>query len=131
MENRAVALVFYHGQTSPYPYFLHLADCFNDPLQLMTELFQRPIALIDINQLPDDQLKQQPWIGIVARALKHIRAADISPYLLDLLQDCEGLDDHSNQWLDFIALCYTTPSEPATSSTWNSWSNPANNCRSL
>ena len=96
------ALVFYHGQTSPYPYSLHLADCFNDPLQLMTELFQRPIALIDINQLPDDQLKQQHWIGIVARALKHIRAADISPYLLDLLQDCEGLDDHSNQWLDFI-----------------------------
>jgi predicted transposase YdaD len=96
------ALVFYHGQTSPYPYSLQLADCFNDPLKLMANLFQHPIALIDINQLPDDQLKQQQWIGIVARALKHIRAADISPYLLDLLQDCEGLDDHSNQWLDFI-----------------------------
>ncbi|MFK4753314.1 Rpn family recombination-promoting nuclease/putative transposase [Oceanobacter antarcticus] len=44
----------------------------------MTELFQRPIALIDINQLPDDQLKQQQWIGIVARALKQIRAGDSS-----------------------------------------------------
>tara|TARA_R110000868_G_scaffold29064_4_gene108233 strand:- start:924 stop:1187 length:264 start_codon:yes stop_codon:yes gene_type:complete len=81
----------------------------------MTELFQRPIALIDINQLPDDQLKQQQWTGIVTRALKQIRAGGSSPYQLDLLYDSEGLDDHSILWLDFIRICYTTPSEPVIS----------------
>jgi len=96
------ALVYYHGRQTPYPYSMDLADCFRDPLGLMNNLFQGSIPLVDVNQLDDEALKQQQWIGIVARALKHIREADISPYLLEWLRDCEGLDDHSQQWLDFI-----------------------------
>jgi len=96
------ALVLYHGSQTPYPYSLNLADCFDDPLGVMRTLFQDPIPLIDVNQLSDDELRQQQWIGIVARALKHIRDPDIGPYLLEWLHDCEGLDDHSQQWLDFI-----------------------------
>jgi predicted transposase/invertase (TIGR01784 family) len=96
------ALVFYHGSQTPYPYSMTLADCFNDPLGLMRTLFQEPIDLVDVNQLSDEALKQQHWVGIVARALKHIREADIGPYLLEWLHDCEALDDHSQQWLDFI-----------------------------
>ena len=68
----------------------------------MKNLFQQPLHLVDVNQLSDTHLKQQQWIGIVARALKHIRKADIGPDLLEWLRDCQALDNHSQQWLDFI-----------------------------
>ena len=96
------ALVFYHGSQSPYPYSLNLADCFKDPLAIMERWFSEPLPLVDVQQLPDEALREQQWVGIVARALKHIRSTDISPHLLEWLEDCEGLDDHSQQWLDFI-----------------------------
>jgi predicted transposase/invertase (TIGR01784 family) len=96
------ALVFYHGSQTPYPYSMSLADCFKDPLGLMKTLFQEPIPLVDINQLSDDELKQQRWIGIVARVLKHIREPHIDPYLLEWLLDCAALGDQNHQQLEFI-----------------------------
>lgn len=95
-------LVFYHGSQTPYPYSLDLAGCFKDPLGLMENLFEKPLHLVDVNQLSDSELKQQHWVGIMARALKHIRKADIGPDLLEWLRDCQALDNHSQQWLDFI-----------------------------
>jgi hypothetical protein len=43
--------------------------------------------LIDVNQLSDEQLTRQQWIGPLARAMKHIREIDITPYLLSILQE--------------------------------------------
>ena len=78
-------LVFYHGATSPYPYSLDLLDCFDDPLGLMQEVLYHSLPLIDVNQLSDEQLKQQQWVGPMVLALKYIRAQDITPYALDIL----------------------------------------------
>ncbi|MEJ2417991.1 MAG: Rpn family recombination-promoting nuclease/putative transposase, partial [Exilibacterium sp.] len=47
-------------------------------------LFQ-PLPLIDVNQLSDEELLQQQWVGPVAMALKHIREADMTPYALRIL----------------------------------------------
>jgi predicted transposase/invertase (TIGR01784 family) len=78
-------LVFYHGQTTPYPYSLDLLDCFDDPLGVMNEVLYQPVPLIDVNQLSDDALKQQQWVGPMALAMKHIREVDLAPYALDIL----------------------------------------------
>lgn len=96
------AMVFYHGQQTPYPFSLKLADCFNDPLGLMKNLFQKPLPLVDINQLDDAELKQQKWIGIVTRALKKIRQDDLGPDLLEWLEDCAKLTNHDPQWSFFV-----------------------------
>ena len=77
--------MFYHGKTTPYPYSLSLQDCFDDPLNLMSEFFYQDIALVDVNQLSDEALKQQEWIGPVTRALKHIRQQEMAPHALDIL----------------------------------------------
>lgn len=79
------SLVFYHGKTTPYPYSLSLQDCFDDPLNLMSEFFYQDIALVDVNQLSDEVLKKQEWIGPVTRALKHIRQQEMAPYALEIL----------------------------------------------
>ena len=79
------SLVFYHGKTTPYPYSLSLQDCFDDPLNIMSEVLYQDIALVDVNQLSDEALKQQEWIGPVTRALKHIRQQEMTPYALEIL----------------------------------------------
>ena len=96
------ALVFYHGSQTPYPYSMNLADCFEDPLGLMKQLFQGPIPLVDVNQLSDEELRKQQWVGLVARVLKHIREPHLDPYVLEWLVDCAELDDQGLQQLDFI-----------------------------
>ena len=78
-------LVFYHGEATPYPYSLNLLDCFDDPLNVMEEVLYQPLPLIDVNQLSDEQLKQQQWVGPMALALKHIRERDMTPFALDIL----------------------------------------------
>ncbi len=78
-------LVFYHGEQTPYPYSLKLEDCFDDPLNIMSKVFDRPLSLVDVNQLSDDELKQQEWVGPMAMAMKHIRKRDMTHYALDIL----------------------------------------------
>lgn len=79
-------LVFYHGEVTPYPYSLDLWDCFDDPCGLMREVLYQPLPLIDVNQLPDEALRQQQWVGPMVRALKYIRQRDMAPYALDILE---------------------------------------------
>ena len=78
-------LVFYHGETTPYPYSLSLQSCFDDPLSIMSEVLYKDIALVDVNQLPDEVLKKQQWIGPVTSALKHIRQQEMAPFALEIL----------------------------------------------
>ena len=80
------ALVFYTGERTPYPYSMNLNDCFDDPLGIMQDFLQNSVPLVDINQLDDQQLKQQRWIGPAALAMKHIRDPDIGNILIELLQ---------------------------------------------
>jgi predicted transposase YdaD len=99
----AYAMVFYHGKQSPYPYSLKLEDCFNDPLGLMRKVLSDAVPLIDVNQLSDEALKQQSWVGPMARALKHIRDRDLTDILLELLEDIQQLEsDDGNQLLEFV-----------------------------
>jgi len=79
------ALVFYHGKTTPYPYSLSLQSCFDDPLNIMSEVLYQDIALVDVNQLADEALKKQQWIGPVTSALKYIRQQEMAPFALDIL----------------------------------------------
>lgn len=78
----AHCLVFYHGKQ--YPYSLSLSDCFNDPLGIMKNLFSQPLQIVDVSQLPDEELRQQELVGAFAQAMKHIRDADIGPVVIEI-----------------------------------------------
>jgi predicted transposase/invertase (TIGR01784 family) len=84
-------LVFYHGEETPYPYSMRLADCFNDPLGVMRRIFNDAIPLIDANQLSEEELKRQSWVGPMVRILKHIRDPELDGYLVDLMEDMAAL----------------------------------------
>ena len=87
------AMVFYHGQQTPYPYSMNLADSFFDPLKIMKGMFPIPVPLIDVNQITDAELKQQQFLGVITSALKYSREPDISPYMIVDLQKLAELMD--------------------------------------
>ena len=63
-------MVFYHGSATPYPYSLNLWDRFDDPLNIMKGVPNRPLPLIDVNQLLDEALQQREWVGPTAPVSK-------------------------------------------------------------
>ena len=77
-------LVFYHGTQTPYPHSLLLQDCFDDPLNIMSKVLYQKLPLIDANQLSDEALKKQRWIGPMLAAMKHIRKRDMTNEALDI-----------------------------------------------
>lgn len=84
-------LLFYSGQ-SAYPYSTDLFELFNDSADLAKQILLQPFQLIDIHQIPDEELKQNMWRGIMELCMKHVFARDILPFLKDmvnLLQDAE------------------------------------------
>ncbi len=86
------ALVFYHGQQTPYPYSMRLGDCFNDRLGMMQKMFENPVPLIDVNQITDDELKQQALLGIITTALKYSRSQDVGPDLLWIMKKLSSME---------------------------------------
>jgi predicted transposase/invertase (TIGR01784 family) len=96
------ALVFYHGKQTPFPYSMSLADCFDDPLGIMSNMFNTPVPLIDVNQVSDEQLKQQKLLGIMTGALKYSRDKDIRPYLEWLMDSLNSMDLSKDLELKFI-----------------------------
>jgi predicted transposase/invertase (TIGR01784 family) len=97
-------LVFYHGEQTPYPYSLNLLDCFDDPLNVMKDTLFQPLPLIDVNQLSDEELLQQQWVGPVAMALKHIREADMTPYALRILDALTGWPEDDPETVELLKL---------------------------
>ena len=80
------AMVFYHGQQTPYPFSMEFKKCFDDPLNLMGQLFEQAIPLIDINQTKDREIEDQQALGLVTGPLKHIRDKDIGDWLFGALE---------------------------------------------
>jgi len=101
------SLVFYHGETTPYPYSLSLQSCFDDPLNIMSEVLYKDIALVDVNQLPDEVLKKQEWIGPVTSALKYIRQQEMAPFALEILSSLQwSMDKYEAQEMLHLLLNY-------------------------
>ena len=71
-----VPLLFYHGETSPYPYSLNWLDEFDDP-KLARQLYTEAFPLVDITIVPDDEIMQHRRIALLELIQKHIRDRDL------------------------------------------------------
>jgi predicted transposase/invertase (TIGR01784 family) len=71
-----VPLLFYHGETSPYPYSLNWLDEFDDP-QLARQLYTEAFPLVDITVVPDDEIMQHRKMALLELIQKHIRQRDL------------------------------------------------------
>lgn len=67
-------LIFFTGE-NPYPYSLDLLDLFDGPKALAEQALYQPAQLIDVQQIPDEDLKQQTWSGVMQLCIDLLRNA--------------------------------------------------------
>lgn len=78
-----IPLMFYHGQTSPYPYSLDWLALFDEP-QLARQLYGSAFPLVDVTVIPDDDIMQHRRMAVLELLQKHVRQRDLAE-LLDRL----------------------------------------------
>lgn len=76
-------LVFYHGQ-DPYRHTNDLFELFAEP-DLARKIVFQPFELIDVGRIPDAELREHVWSGVMELTLKYIFARDIMPVIEDLM----------------------------------------------
>ena len=62
-------LVFYSGN-KPYPYSTDIFSLFGNHTEWAKQAFLKPFTLIDLTQIPDEELQKLTWVGIMALLLK-------------------------------------------------------------
>ena len=97
----AYAMVFYHGEQTPYPYSMNLAECFDDPMNFMADWLGNEVPLVDVNKADDEDFRRWQMLGIVAGALKHSRAKDIRQHLA-FLENFSTMDLGDHLALNFL-----------------------------
>ena len=86
------AMIFYHGKQHKYPHKLDLASGFDDPKGIMNKFWQNPIQLINVNQIPDEQLLNQKLDGVLGLALKHSRDKDTTNTIKQMINKLDEID---------------------------------------
>lgn len=86
-----IPLLFYQGETSPYPYSNHCLDCFADP-ELAKSVYMQAFPLVDVTAIPDEEIVTHRHVALMELVMKHIRTRD----MLELSQEIASL---LNQWV--------------------------------
>lgn len=78
--------LFYHGETSPYPYSLDWFDYFDDK-EAARRLDSEPFTLVDVTVIPEEDILKHgmiAWLELVQKLVRVRDMMDIAPYLIRL-----------------------------------------------
>jgi predicted transposase/invertase (TIGR01784 family) len=78
-------LVIYHGDRK-YPYSTDLFDLFGEHKNLAKKTLLEPFDLLDLSQIPDEDLKQKIWSGMMELSLKHISERNLVPFVESVIK---------------------------------------------
>ncbi len=78
-----IPILFYHGKRRPYPYTTNWLHEFDDPV-LAAKLYANPFPLVDVTDIPDDEIMEHRGMAALTLTQKHIYQRDIST-LMDRL----------------------------------------------
>ena len=99
-------LIFYTGK-APYRHSTDIFDLFGSANQsLAREIFLQPFELVQVNQIPDEHLKQRVWLGILELSMKHIFKRDILLYIKNMLPLFKQAEDLNGSGYVQTALTY-------------------------
>ncbi len=71
-----VPMLVYRGRHSTYPGNLDLLSCFENP-ELAQNIFLKPIKLIDLSVIPDEEIQTHKSIAAFELIQKHLRTRDL------------------------------------------------------
>lgn len=73
-------MIFYNGSEN-YNYSTDIFDLFGNDKGLAQDIFWNPYQLIDLSKIPDEELKNYLWSGIIMKTMKHIFDNNFLPFL--------------------------------------------------
>ncbi len=71
-----IPILFYQGNTTPYPHSTCWLDMFASP-ELARRLYSNPFPLVDITVIPDDEIMRHRRVAVLELLQKHIRQRDL------------------------------------------------------
>jgi predicted transposase/invertase (TIGR01784 family) len=86
-----VPMVFYTGD-KPYNASTDVRDLIQASPKLIDEILFQPFKLIDVNAIPDEELRAHLWAGVMAFIMKHIRARDALLFLKQVIKQLRQLE---------------------------------------
>ncbi len=105
-------LIYYTGQRTPYPFSTRLFDCFAQP-ELAEKYLLQPFALLDLNQLSDEEIKQYQLATCLMLFQKHIRDKDLRPTLEIVINKKEWIKtvEHGGEYYEILLNYVATSGE--------------------
>lgn len=96
-------LVLYNG-TKAYPYSTDIFTLFESQITLAQKILLKPFQLIDLNTIPDEELRDHAKAALLEWALKHIYERDILPYIHDIITIIKdlALRKHDKHFAHFV-----------------------------
>jgi predicted transposase/invertase (TIGR01784 family) len=86
-----INIVFYTGK-STYPYSTDFKDLLDAPKELVEAFWAKPFTLVELANIPDEELLQQKWAGLFQYFMKKIRSSDLFEYLEIALPLMKSID---------------------------------------
>ena len=71
-----IPMLFYHGQTSPYPYSTSWFELF-EQVEAARSLYNAPFTLVDVTVIPDEEIMAHKRVALLELTQKNIRQRDI------------------------------------------------------
>jgi len=100
-----VPIVFFSGKY-PHKQSTDIFDLFGEQRNLAEQILLKPYRLIDLTQIPDEELRENLWLGVLARTMKHIYEKDILPYLKDMLEELKVIEKQGGMSYIYTILSY-------------------------
>ncbi|MDE9536823.1 Rpn family recombination-promoting nuclease/putative transposase [Xenorhabdus bovienii] len=96
-----VPVLFYHGDTSPYPFQQVWTQCFSLP-ELAEEMYFNPFPLVDVTVIDDNELVNHRKIAVMELAMKHKNLREGFQVVTRLLAD--ALKQNYNSDNDVVTI---------------------------
>lgn len=110
-----IPVLFYHGESSPYPYSMNWLTQFDDPV-LAEKLYSHDFPLVDVTVIPDDEILQHRRMALLELLQKHIRHRDLTTLLeplVRLLTSEYAGEEQVSSVINYMLEAGTTANPPA------------------
>jgi recombination-promoting nuclease RpnB len=83
-----VAILYYRGKVTPYPYTGNFFDCFGKNKTLAERIYLQAYPIIDITSMPDDEIKKHKNMAILDFAQKYsVLNRDIQDWIENIIEE--------------------------------------------
>jgi predicted transposase/invertase (TIGR01784 family) len=97
--------VFYNGRRK-YTESTDIRDLIQAPRELIDAVLFQPFTLIDVNTIPDEELRAHLWSGLLGFLMKHIHTQEILGHLQTVLEPLRELERLGGEKLVVTLLEY-------------------------